>query len=205
MPHFFSGKSGDHTPEKYMQCRNCIVAMYMENPEKHLSVADCQGVVAGISIDDITRIVRFLDHWGIINYCAAAPSGEPWKDATYLREDSTGDLSVPATALKSIESLIKFDKPKCRLKAAEVYPELACHRDDDSDFDSIIRDHLSEARCNYCSRPIQDVYYQSQKEVIIYFQNQLLSVTIFSSVSQVICQNPSPKRKLEIKEKQILS
>lgn len=164
VPHFFSGKSGDHTPEKYMECRNCIVAMYMENPEKHLSVADCQGVVAGISIDDITRIVRFLDHWGIINYCAAAPTSEPSKDGTYLCEDSNGDLSVPATALKTIDSLIQFDKPKCRLKAAEVYPELACKSDDDSDFDSIIRDHLSEARCNYCSRPTPDVYYQSQKE-----------------------------------------
>ncbi|KAJ6352710.1 hypothetical protein OIU76_001856 [Salix suchowensis] len=32
---FFSpGKSSDHTPEKYRECRNHILAKYMENPEK---------------------------------------------------------------------------------------------------------------------------------------------------------------------------
>ncbi|KAL0365902.1 UNVERIFIED_CONTAM: SWI/SNF complex subunit SWI3C [Sesamum radiatum] len=165
VPHFFSGKSAEHTPEKYMECRNFFVAKYMENPEKHLSVADCQGLVAGIDIDDLTRIVRFLDHWGIINYCATPLKHEPQKDGTYLCEDSNSELHVPSAALKSIDSLIKFDKPKCRLKAADVYPELACQRDQDSDFDSTIREQLSEHRCNCCSRSIPTVYYQSQKEI----------------------------------------
>ncbi|XP_020548192.1 SWI/SNF complex subunit SWI3C isoform X2 [Sesamum indicum] len=165
VPHFFSGKSAEHTPEKYMECRNFFVAKYMENPEKHLSVADCQGLVAGIDIDDLTRIVRFLDHWGIINYCATPLKLEPQKDGTYLCEDSNSELHVPSAALKSIDSLIKFDKPKCRLKAADVYPELACQRDQDSDFDSTIREQLSEHRCNCCSRSIPTVYYQSQKEI----------------------------------------
>ncbi|CDP10951.1 unnamed protein product [Coffea canephora] len=165
VPHFFSGKSSDHTPEKYMECRNCIVAKYMENPDKHLSLSDCQGLVASVSIDDLTRILRFLDHWGIINYCAPTPSRSVQKDGTYLCEDSNGDLCVPGAALKSIDSLVQFDRPKCRLKAAEVYPELACQHDEDSDFDSAIREHLSETRCNCCSRPTPTVYYQSQKEV----------------------------------------
>ncbi|KAL0323322.1 UNVERIFIED_CONTAM: SWI/SNF complex subunit SWI3C [Sesamum angustifolium] len=165
VPHFFSGKSAEHTPEKYMECRNFFVAKYMENPEKHLSVADCQGLVAGIDIDDLTRIVRFLDHWGIINYCATPLKHEPQKDGTYLCEDSNSELHVPSAALKSIDSLIKFDKPKCRLKAADVYPELACQSDQDSDFDSTIREQLSEHRCNCCSRSIPTVYYQSQKEI----------------------------------------
>lgn len=166
VPHFFSGKSGDHTPEKYMECRNCIVAKYMENPEQHLSVAECRVLVTDVSDDDLTRIVRFLDHWGIINYCAAAPNREPQNDGTCLFEDSKGELCVPTAALKSIDSLIQFDRPKCRLKTAEVYPELASQGEDDSDFDSIIREHLSEFRCNYCSRPTPLMYYQSQKEVI---------------------------------------
>ncbi|KAI3464540.1 hypothetical protein Pfo_021203 [Paulownia fortunei] len=164
VPHFFSGKSAEYTPEKYMENRNVIVAKYMENPEKHLSVADCHGLVAGIDIDDLTRIVRFLDHWGIINYCASPLKHEAHKDGTYLCEDSNSELRVPSAALKSIDSLIQFDKPKCRLKATDVYPELACQCVEDSDFDSTIREQLSEHQCNYCSRSIPTVYYQSQKE-----------------------------------------
>ncbi|KAL3845509.1 hypothetical protein ACJIZ3_002912 [Penstemon smallii] len=164
VPHFFSGKSAEHTPEKYMESRNLIVAKYMKNPEKHLSVADCQGLVTGVDFDDLTRIIRFLDHWGIINYCATPLKHDSQKDGTYLCEDSNGELRVPSAALKSIDSLIQFDKPKCRLKATDVYPELACHRED-SDFDSTIRQQLSEHQCNYCFRSIPTVYYQSQKEV----------------------------------------
>lgn len=165
MPHFFSGKSAEHTPEKYMECRNFIVAKYMENPERHLSVAECQVLVAGIDNDYLTRIVRFLDHWGIINYCATPFKHEIQKDGTYLCEDSNSELRVPLAALKSIDSLIKFDKPKCKLKAVDVYPELASQRDEDPDFDSTIREQLSEHQCNCCSRSIPTVYYQSQKEV----------------------------------------
>ncbi|XP_055832729.1 SWI/SNF complex subunit SWI3C [Solanum dulcamara] len=167
VPHFFSGKSAEHTPEKYMECRNCIVAKYMESPVKHLLVDDCHGIVAGISADDVTRIARFLDHWGIINYCAVAPKDEAPKDGTYLYEDSNSDLCVPVAGLKSIDSLVQFDKPKCRLKAKDVYPELVRDSDDESDFDNSIRELLSEIRCNCCSRPVSLAYYQSQKEIDI--------------------------------------
>ncbi|KAK6131534.1 hypothetical protein DH2020_034741 [Rehmannia glutinosa] len=71
---------------------------------------------------------------------------------------------VPSAALKSVDSLIQFDKPKCRLKAADAYPELARRREEDSDFDTTIREQLSEHQCHYCSRPIPTVCYQSQKE-----------------------------------------
>ncbi|KAJ4700720.1 SWI/SNF complex subunit SWI3C-like [Melia azedarach] len=164
VPHFFSGKSPDHTPEKYMECRNHIVAKYMDNPERRLTVSHCQGLVDGVSTEDLTRIFRFLNHWGIINYCAAAPSPEPWNGRSYLREDSNGEVHVPSDALKSIDSLIKFDKPKCRLKAADVYSS-SCRDADFFDLDHRIRERLSENHCNYCSQPIPAVQYQSQKEV----------------------------------------
>ncbi|CAL5394254.1 unnamed protein product [Camellia sinensis] len=135
VPHFFSGKSAEHRPEKYMECRNWIVAKYMENPEMRLSVDDFQELVAGIDIDDLTRI-----------------------------EDSNGEVHVPSAALKSIDSLIRFDKPKCRHKAASVYPSFSCHDGEESDLDSRIRERLSENRCNCCSCPLPIVYYQSQKE-----------------------------------------
>lgn len=182
VPHFFSGKSPDHTAELYMECRNLIVAKYMEDPEKRLSVSDCKGLVAGIQEEDLTRIVRFLDHWGIINYCASSvPNREPWSSTSYLREDSNGEVHVPSAALKSIDSLIKFDKPKCRLKAAEVYSSLSCNGDEDSDLDCKIRERLSDNRCNYCSRPLPIGYYQSQKEVnfIIYLFSYLLILFLF--------------------------
>ncbi|RVW51133.1 SWI/SNF complex subunit SWI3C [Vitis vinifera] len=137
---FFSGKSPDHTAELYMECRNLIVAKYMEDPEKRLSVSDCKGLVAGIQEEDLTRI-HILP-----------------------KEDSNGEVHVPSAALKSIDSLIKFDKPKCRLKAAEVYSSLSCNGDEDSDLDCKIRERLSDNRCNYCSRPLPIGYYQSQKE-----------------------------------------
>ncbi|GMP79480.1 hypothetical protein CsSME_00035005 [Camellia sinensis var. sinensis] len=167
VPHFFSGKSAEHRPEKYMECRNWIVAKYMENPEMRLSVDDFRELVAGTDIDDLTRIVRFLDHWGIINYCAFAPNREHRSDGSYLKEDSNGEVHVPSAALKSIDSLIRFDKPKCRHKAADVYPSLSCRDGEESDLDSRIRERLSENRCNCCSRPLPIVYYQSQKEVDI--------------------------------------
>ncbi|GFP84312.1 swi/snf complex subunit swi3c [Phtheirospermum japonicum] len=166
VPHFFAGKPGENTPEKYMECRNFIVAKYMENPEKHLSAVDCQGLVAGVDNDDLNRIVRFLDNWGLINYCAMPLKHEVQKEGTYLYEDSNGELHMSLAALKSIDSLIKFDKPVCRLKATDVYPELAaCQRDEESDLDSTIRMQLFDYRCNCCSGTIPTVYYQSQKEV----------------------------------------
>lgn len=165
VPHFFSGKLPDHTPEKYMECRNYIVAKYMENPEKRIVVSDCQGFVVGIDNEDLTRIVRFLDHWGIINYCVESPSREPCSGGFYLREDSNGDIHVPSASLKSIDSLIKFDRPKCRLKAADVYSSLSSHNADASDLDNRIREHLSENHCNHCARSLTTVHYQSQKEV----------------------------------------
>ncbi|GMN45550.1 hypothetical protein TIFTF001_014748 [Ficus carica] len=167
VPHFFSGKSPDHTPEKYMDCRNYVVAKYMENPEKQITVSDLQGLIGGVDSEDLNRIVRFLDHWGIINYCAtAAPSRESWNDCSYLREDKKGDIHVPVAALKSIDSLIKFDKPNCKLKAADVYLDSG-HDDNVSDLDNRIRERLSENHCNYCSRPLPTIFYQSHKEVDI--------------------------------------
>ena len=162
VPHFFSGKSPDHTPEKYMECRNYIVARYMEDAGKRITVSDCQGLLVGVDNEDVTQIVRFLDHWGIINYCAQGQSHEPRDNETYLKEETSGEVCVPSAALRSIDSLITFDKPKCKLKANEIYSSLTT---DVSDLDDRIREHLSENHCNYCCRPLPAIYYQSQKEV----------------------------------------
>lgn len=174
MPHFFSGKSPDHTPEKYMECRNCIVALHLEEPGKRFTVSDCQGLLTGVDVEDLTRIVRFLDHWGIINYCVPMPSLESPNVMSCLREEQGGEVRVPAEALKSIDSLIKFDNPICKLKADEIYSSLTAHNADFFDLEDRIREHLSENHCNYCSRPLPVVYYQSQKEVLWIFVSHLI-------------------------------
>ncbi|PWA85703.1 SWITCH/sucrose nonfermenting 3C [Artemisia annua] len=166
VPHFFSGKSMEHTPEKYMDCRNRIVAKYMENPAKRLSASDCHGFLVGVDPEDVTRVVRFLDNWGVINYCAAPLNHHDSRNEdSCLTEDSKGELRVPATALRSIDSLIQFDRPRCRLKASDIYPELAVDSENKSDLDSRIRELLSENRCNFCAKSLGIVYYQSLKEV----------------------------------------
>ncbi|GAB4862095.1 hypothetical protein Ancab_037348 [Ancistrocladus abbreviatus] len=164
VPHYFSGKSADHTPEKYVDCRNLIVAKYMENPEKRLSINDCQGLAVGVDNEDLNRIFRFLDHWGIINYCATASNQESWNVESYLREDLNGEVHVPSASLKSIDSLIKFDKPRCRLKPSDIYSSLSSNAGNLSDLDSRIRERLSENYCCHCSRPLLIVYYQSLKD-----------------------------------------
>uniref|UniRef100_A0A7N0ZRS4 SWI/SNF complex subunit SWI3C n=1 Tax=Kalanchoe fedtschenkoi TaxID=63787 RepID=A0A7N0ZRS4_KALFE len=165
VPNFFSGRSASLTPEKYMECRNRIVAMYVQNPEKRLLAANCHGLFSGIDPEDVNRIVRFLDNWGIINYCAASsPIRELLNPSSSLREDVDGELHVPSTALKSISSLIKFDKPQCRLKPRDVYASSSNHEDEIPDLDSKIREQLTENRCFHCLQPIPIIYYQSQKE-----------------------------------------
>lgn len=137
----------------------------MENPDKRLTVSDCDGLVVGGDSDDMARIYRFLDHWGIINYCVPALNREMQNDGLSL-EDTNGELRVPMNLLKSIDSLIQFDKPRCQLRAADVYSELGSQAHSDSDLDEKIRERLSENRCSCCSRPLPIIYYQSQKEVI---------------------------------------
>ncbi|KAM7253102.1 hypothetical protein ACFE04_025720 [Oxalis oulophora] len=152
VPQLFSEKS---STQKYMECRNYIIAKYMENPEKELIVSNCQGLTNAISSEDLNQLVRFLDNWGIINYLAIDPPCQKKSNESYscLREDQDNVVHVSSDGLKSIDCLIKFDKPKCRLKAA------------DTDLENKIEEKLSENSYNCCSRPIPLVYYQSQKEV----------------------------------------
>uniref|UniRef100_A0A803NAT4 SWI/SNF complex subunit SWI3C n=1 Tax=Chenopodium quinoa TaxID=63459 RepID=A0A803NAT4_CHEQI len=164
VPHFFSGKSAEHNADKYLDCCNLIVAKYMENLEKRLSIGDCQELVVGVDHEDLSRIFRFLDHWGIINYCSPSPPRESWSFESYLREDSNGEVHVPSVMLKSIDSLIKFDLPKCRSKPCDLPSSFPSTSPDLADLDSRVREMLSESNCNFCSQPLLTAYYQSIKE-----------------------------------------
>ncbi|KAI7978928.1 hypothetical protein LOK49_Contig624G00003 [Camellia lanceoleosa] len=98
------------------------------------------------------------------NNCPTSGLRQGPREGDSREEDSNGEVHVPSAVLKSIDSLIRFDKPKYRHKAADVYPSLSCHDGEESDLDSRIREQLSENRCNCCSCPLPIVYYQSQKE-----------------------------------------
>ncbi|KAM0055850.1 putative transcription regulator Homeodomain-LIKE family [Helianthus debilis subsp. tardiflorus] len=123
-----------------MDCRNRIIAKYMENPARRLSATDFHSFLSGVDADDVTRVVRFFENWGVINYYAAPLNHhEPRNEDSRLTEDSKGELRVPETALQSIDSLIQFDKPRCRLKASDIYPDLAVENEQNFDLDSRFR------------------------------------------------------------------
>ncbi|EEC67805.1 hypothetical protein OsI_35371 [Oryza sativa Indica Group] len=174
VPQFFSGKSPGNTPEKYMLLRNKVIAKYLENPSKRLAFAECQGLVANTAeLYDLSRIVRFLDTWGIINYLASGSVHRGLRMATsLLREEPTGELQLLTAPLKSIDGLILFDRPKCSLQAEDI-SSLASnsevvHFDAGlAELDEKIRERLSESSCSYCLQPLTSLHYQSLKEADI--------------------------------------
>ncbi|KAL6870824.1 hypothetical protein ACP4OV_014672 [Aristida adscensionis] len=177
VPHFFTGKSPGHTPEKYVMLRNKVIAKYLENPGKRLAFAECQGLVGSTGeLYDLSRIVRFLDTWGIINYLAAGSVHRGLRMATsLLREEPTGELQLLTAPLKSIDGLILFDRPKCSLKTEDISSMASSSSNSEvvdfdaafTDLDGKLRERLSENSCSYCSQPLPSLYYQSQKEADI--------------------------------------
>lgn len=177
VPHFFSGKSPGHTPEKYIMLRNKVIAKYLERPAKRLAFADCQGLVASTAeLYDLSRIVRFLDTWGIINYLAAGSVHRGLRmAASLIREEPTGELQLLSAPLKSIDGLILFDRPKCSVRADDIVsvastafaPEVANGDASFADLDEKIWERFSDNFCSYCSQPLLTLHYESQKEVRI--------------------------------------
>ncbi|KAL8154705.1 hypothetical protein AgCh_000163 [Apium graveolens] len=53
VPLYFSGKSLNRTPKKYMEGQNGVVAKYMDNPEKNRQRSKCEGQVIGVDSDDM--------------------------------------------------------------------------------------------------------------------------------------------------------
>lgn len=69
LPEFFSGKLLSKTPQVYKEYRNFMVRLYRANPHVYLTVTACRRQLAG-DVNGILRVHSFLDHWGIINFCA---------------------------------------------------------------------------------------------------------------------------------------
>ncbi|XP_047049199.1 SWI/SNF complex subunit SWI3C homolog [Lolium rigidum] len=177
VPHFFSGKSPGNTPEKYIMLRNKVIVKYLERPVRRLAFAECQGLVTNTTeLYDLSRIVRFLDTWGIINYLAAGSVHRGLRLATSLvREEQTGELQLQSAPLKSIDGLVLFDRPKCSVRAEDIASvastssALEVPNGDTglADLDEKIWERLSESFCSYCLQPLPSLHYESQKEADI--------------------------------------
>jgi SWI/SNF related-matrix-associated actin-dependent regulator of chromatin subfamily C len=190
VPHFFTGKSPGNTPGKFITLRNKVIAKYLENPGKRLAFAECQGLVVDTGeLYDLSRIVRFLDAWGIINYLAVGLVHRgPRVAASVLREEPAGGLQLLTSPLKSIDGLILFDRPKCSLRAEDIALLEASASDSEvvdfnsdaqcAELEGKIRERLSESSCSYCSQSLRSLHYRSQKEVLIFIFAYTCSIFI---------------------------
>uniref|UniRef100_A0A0A9DJE2 SWI/SNF complex subunit SWI3C n=1 Tax=Arundo donax TaxID=35708 RepID=A0A0A9DJE2_ARUDO len=177
VPQYFPGKSQGHTPEKYMMLRNKVIAKYLERPEKRLVFAECQGLVTSTTeLYDLSRILRFLESWGIINYLAAGSAHRGLRmAASLIKEETTGELQLVSAPMKSIDGLILFDRPKCSIRAEDIAsvvstlsaPAVANGDAESANLEEKIWERLSESSCSFCSQPLPSLHYESQKEADI--------------------------------------
>ncbi|KAF8658134.1 hypothetical protein HU200_059602 [Digitaria exilis] len=176
VPQYFSGKSQGQTPQKYMMLRNKVIAKYLERPGKRLVFAECQWLVTSTpELYDLSRIVRFLESWGIINYLATGSVHRGLRmAASLIKEETTGELQLVSAPMKSIDGLILFDRPKCSVKVDDIASvvstssaSVVANGDADSALDEKIWERLSETSCSFCSQPLPSLHYESQKEADI--------------------------------------
>ncbi|XP_062202466.1 SWI/SNF complex subunit SWI3C homolog [Phragmites australis] len=176
VPQYFLGKSQGHTPERYMMLRNKVIAKYLEQSEKRLVFSKCQGLVTSTAeLYDLSRILRFLESWGIINYLAAGSVHRGLRmAASLIKEETTGELQLVSAPMKSIDGLILFDRPKCSIREEDIASVVSTlsvpvveNGDAAADLDEKIWEHLSESSCSFCSQPLTDLHYESRKEADI--------------------------------------
>jgi SWI/SNF related-matrix-associated actin-dependent regulator of chromatin subfamily C len=165
MPEFFNGKTPSKTPQLYMEIRNRIIRIYRENLEKIITVADVQEQCNGVDEKAISRVIEFLDHWGLINYQAPADFLPVWKaPAPALQADVAGMLqALPQKG----SSLYNFNKP-----CAPVPKQSA----DRKSVDAVISEMLAlsegpevEYHCNSCATDCSKQRYHCQKQVSFRF------------------------------------
>ncbi len=114
LPEFFTGKLQAKTPEVYKEFRNVVIKKCRENPSNLITSADfVQGGGQHHLIGDektMSRVLEFLDHWGLINYQAPPKCLPVWKGpALTVEADGLGLLSMVS---KTKASLYEFEKPQ---------------------------------------------------------------------------------------------
>ncbi|EEC76090.1 hypothetical protein OsI_13331 [Oryza sativa Indica Group] len=103
LPSFFNGKSDKRTPEIYLGIRNFIMLKFHANPQLQLESKDLAELSIG-EADAHQEVLKFLDHWGLINFHPFLPAGqeESKPEEAHGKSHSEEKASV-------LEQLFKFE------------------------------------------------------------------------------------------------
>ncbi|XP_052148612.1 SWI/SNF complex subunit SWI3D-like isoform X2 [Oryza glaberrima] len=103
LPSFFNGKSDKRTPETYLGIRNFIMLKFHANPQLQLESKDLAELSIG-EADAHQEVLKFLDHWGLINFHPFLPAGqeESKPEEAHGKSHSEEKASV-------LEQLFKFE------------------------------------------------------------------------------------------------
>ncbi|KAG8097987.1 hypothetical protein GUJ93_ZPchr0013g33809 [Zizania palustris] len=103
LPSFFNGKSEKHTPGIYMGIRNFIMMKFHANPQLQLESKDLADLSIG-EVDARQEVLKFLDHWGLINFHPFLPAGQ---EESKPEEGHSNSHSDEKASL--LEQLFKFE------------------------------------------------------------------------------------------------
>ncbi|KAL5209309.1 hypothetical protein ABZP36_004932 [Zizania latifolia] len=103
LPSFFNGKSEKHTPGIYLGIRNFIMMKFHANPQLQLESKDLADLSIG-EVDARQEVLKFLDHWGLINFHPFLPAGQ---EESKPEEGHSNSHSDEKPSL--LEQLFKFE------------------------------------------------------------------------------------------------
>ncbi|KAF0910346.1 hypothetical protein E2562_001526 [Oryza meyeriana var. granulata] len=103
LPSFFNGKSEKRTPEIYLRIRNFIMLKFHANPQLQLESKDLSELSIG-EVDAQQEVLKFLDHWGLINFHPFLPAGQEESKADEAHSNSHSEEKASL-----LEQLFKFE------------------------------------------------------------------------------------------------
>jgi len=108
LPDFFDGSSALRTERSYVEARNFIITAHRQQPSLYLSLTEVRRHLT-IDVGAATRLHRFLEHWGIINYvpapALAAAAAHPRLAGSLLLDGPAPAVTAAAALVQSRHSL----------------------------------------------------------------------------------------------------
>ncbi|KAJ3016648.1 hypothetical protein HKX48_003925 [Thoreauomyces humboldtii] len=116
-PEFFQSQEHTHarrsknhirTAEAYLYIRDSLVTAYRTSPSQHLSLQEAMKYLKTAPLEEASRIHRFLDHWGIINFQVreSEPSGILTLHASRLRETLETPVQHPLSESLPVQDYV---------------------------------------------------------------------------------------------------
>uniref|UniRef100_J3LSA9 SWI/SNF complex subunit SWI3D n=1 Tax=Oryza brachyantha TaxID=4533 RepID=J3LSA9_ORYBR len=103
LPSFFNGKSEKRTPEIYLGIRNFIMLKFHAKPQLQLESKDLAELSIG-EVDAQREVLKFLDHWGLINFHPFLPAGQEESKPEEAHSNSHCEEKT-----SQLEQLFKFE------------------------------------------------------------------------------------------------